>query len=63
MTLKNGLRLLLVLSSLSSPGCAELDRHHQEKPKPPEAELTKEEKEDKYMKDLAMDLHMYSDGG
>ena len=63
MTLKNGLRLLLVLSCLSSPGCAGLDRHHQEKQKPPEAELTKEEKEDKYMKDLARDLHMYSDGG
>jgi len=63
MTLKNRLRLLLVLSCLSSPGCAGLDRHHQEKPKPPEAELTKEEKEDKYMKDLARDLHMYSDGG
>jgi len=62
MTLKNGLRLLLVLSCLSSPGCAGLDRHHQEKPKPPEAELTKEEKEDKYMKDLARDLHLYTDG-
>jgi len=62
MTLKNGLRLLLVLSCLSSPGCAGLDRHHQEKPKPPEAELTKEEKEDKYMNDLARDLHLYTDG-
>jgi hypothetical protein len=63
MTLKNGLRLLLVLSCLSSPGCAGLDRRHQEKPKPPEAALTPQEKEDKYMKDLARDIHLYSDGG
>ncbi len=63
MTLKNGLRVLLVLSCLSSPGCAVFDRQHKEKQKPPEAELTKEEKEDKYMNDLALDLHMYSDGG
>jgi hypothetical protein len=63
MTLKNRLRLLLVLSCLSSPGCAGFDRHHQEKQKPPEAALTTEEKDDKYMKDLARDLHMYSDGG
>jgi hypothetical protein len=62
MTLKNGLRLLLVLSCLSSPGCAGFDRQHQEKQKPPEAELSKEEKEDKYMKDLARDLHLYTDG-
>jgi len=62
MALKNGLRLLLVLSCLSSPGCAGFDRHHQGKQKPPEAELTKEEKEDKYMKDLSSDLHMYTDG-
>jgi len=61
MTLKNGLRLLLVLSCLSSPGCAWLGQHY-EKPKPPERELTKEEKEDKYMNDLARDLHLYTDG-
>ena len=61
MTLKNGLRLLLVLSSLSSPGCAELDRHHQEKQKPPEAALTEEEKENKYLKDLERDLRLYGD--
>jgi hypothetical protein len=61
MTLKNGLRFLLVLSCLSSPGCAGFDRHHQEKQKPPEAVLSKEEKEDKYFKDLERDLSMYSD--
>jgi hypothetical protein len=62
MTLKNGLRLLLVLSCLSSPGCAGCGRHHLEKKEPPkEAELTKEEKEDKYFKDLERDLSMYSD--
>ena len=38
-----------------------LDRHHQEKRKPPEAALTPEEKENKYLKDLEKDLSMYSD--
>gem|GEM_PF-4607780 len=61
MTLKNGLRLLLVLSCLSSPGCAGLDRHHQEKQKPPEAARTPQEKEDKYLKDLQRDLLLYGD--
>ena len=62
MTLKNGLRLLLVLSCLSFPGCAGFGRHHPEKQEPKkEAELTKEEKEDKYFKDLERDLSMYSD--
>ena len=61
MTLKSGLRLLFVLSCLSSPGCAELHRHHQEKQKPPEAALTEEEKENKYLKDLDRDIHLYAD--
>jgi len=59
MTLKNGLRLLLVLSCLSSPGCAGFGQHHLEKQEPPKkAELTKE---DQYFKDLERDLSMYSD--
>ncbi len=59
MTLKKGLRLLLLLSSLSSPGCAGFCRHHLEKQEPPkEAELSKEER---YLKELERDLSMYSD--
>ena len=38
-----------------------LDRHHQEKRKPPEAALTPEEKENKYLKDLNRDIHLYAD--
>jgi hypothetical protein len=61
MTVKKGLCLLLVLGSLSSPGCAGLPRVHEEKQKPPETPLTEQEKEDKYMKDLYRDLLLYAD--
>jgi len=61
MTLKKGLCLLLLLGSLSSSGCAGLPRVHQEKEKPPEVPLTKEEQEAKYNDDLARELRLYGD--
>ena len=59
MTLKKGLRLLLLLSCLLSPGCAGFCRQHLEEQKPPkEAELSEE---DRYFQELERDLSMYSD--
>jgi hypothetical protein len=62
MTRKGGLRLLLVLSCLSSLGCAGFGRPHLDNQQPPKkAEQTEEDKEDKYLKDLEKDLSLYSD--
>ena len=59
MTLKKGLRLLLLLSCLSSQGCAELGRRYLGEQKPTtEAELSKE---DKYFQELERDLSLYTD--
>jgi hypothetical protein len=59
MTLKKGLRLLLLLGIFSSPGCAGLAQHHVEEQKPPKrAELSEE---DRYLNELERDLSLYSD--
>jgi hypothetical protein len=62
MTLKSGLCLLLVLSCLSSLGCAGFGRPHLANQQPPKkAEQKEEDEEAKYIKDLERDLSLYSD--